>query len=187
LETLVGQVEIDVPDHLLGSEIEARRKQISEQLTQAGLTVEQYLADVGEDQTEDEFWVDLEDRAAQALKAQIILDKVAEEHSLDVDQNDFTQHVVRKAQADGVPPQQVADHLKEHPHHIEEYMLEIRRGKALAMIVESATVTDSNGSVIVLATLQEDGTYVDSEALPQDLDSEPAAEPTGEQAQSTGS
>ena len=28
----------------------------------------------------------------QALKAQIILDKVAEDHSIDVDQNDFTQH-----------------------------------------------------------------------------------------------
>jgi trigger factor len=187
LETLVGQVEIDVPDHLRNSEIDARRKQISEQLTQAGLTVEQYLADVGEDQTEDEFWADLEDRAEQALKAQIILDKVAEEHSLDVDQNDFTQHVVRKARADGVPPQQVADHLKEHPHHIEEYMLEIRRGKALAMMVESATVTDSNGSVIELAKLQEDGTYADSEILAQDLESEPTAEPTGEQPQSTGS
>ena len=139
LETLVGQVDIEVPEHLLNSEIDTRRKQITEQLAQAGLTVEQYLADIGEDQTEDEFWADLEERSAQALKAQIILDKVAEEHSLDVDQNDFTQHIVRKAQADGVPPQQVADHLKEHPHHIEEYMLEIRRGKALAMIVESAT------------------------------------------------
>jgi trigger factor len=169
LETLVGQVEIDVPDHLLNSEIDARRKQISEQLTQ--------------DQTEDEFWVDLEDRATQALKAQIMLDKVAEEHSLDVDQNDFTQHVVRKAQADGVPPQQVADHLKEHPHHIEEYMLEIRRGKALAMIVEAATVTDSNGSVVELAELQEDGTYADSDAVkPDDLEGESVEEPTGEQA-----
>ena len=43
-------------------------------------------------------------------------------------------------------------------------MLEIRRGKALAMIVESATVTDSNGSVVELAKLHEDGTYGDSEA-----------------------
>jgi trigger factor len=186
LEALVGQVVIDIPEHLLNSEIDARRKQITEQLAQAGLTLEQYLADVAEDQTEDEFWADLEDRAGQALKAQIILDKVAEEHSLDVDQNDFSQHVVRKAQADGVPPQQVADHLKEHPHHIEEYMLEIRRGKALAMIVESATVTDSDGSVIELAKLQEDGIYVDSAAQPEDLDGEGAEEPTGEE-DSTGS
>jgi trigger factor len=187
LETLVGQVEIDVPEHLLNSEIDARRKQITEQLAQAGLTVEQYLADVGQDQTEDEFWADLEHRAGEALKAQIILDKVAEERSIDVDQNDFTQHIVRKAQADGVPPQQVADHLNEHPHHIEEYMLEIRRGKALAMIVESATVTDSNGSVIELAKLQEDGTYADSDAQPEDLDAEATEEPTSEQVESAGS
>jgi trigger factor len=63
-----------------------------------------------------------------------------------------------------VPPQQIADHLQEHPHHIEEYMLEIRRGKALAMIVESATVTDSNGSVVPLANLHEDGSYAEREA-----------------------
>jgi trigger factor len=183
LENLVGQVEIDVPEHLLNSEIDARRKQITDQLAQAGLTLEQYLADIDQEQTEEEFWADLEGRSAQALKAQIILDKIAEEHSVDVDQNDFTQHILRKAQADGVAPQQVADHLKEHPHHIEEYMLEIRRGKALAMIVESATVTDSDGSAVELATLQEDGTYADTEARPADhgvaevTAEEPAAEP----------
>jgi trigger factor len=166
LETLVGQVDIEVPEHLLNSEIDTRRNQITEQLAQAGLTVEEYLADTSQDQNEEEFWADLEERSAQALSAQIILDKVAEEQSLDVDQNDFTQHIVRKAQADGVPPQQVADHLKEHPHHIEEYMLEIRRGKALAVIVESATVTDSDGAVIELAKLREDGSYADAEDEP---------------------
>ena len=181
---MVGQVDIEVPEHLLNSEIDARRKQITEQLTQAGLTLEQYLADVGEEQTEEEFWADLEERSAQALKAQIILDKIAEDNAIDVDQNDFTQHILRKAQADGVAPQQVADHLKEHPHHIEEYMLEIRRGKALAMIVESATVTDSDGSVVELAKLQEDGTYVEPEAQPaEDVADETAEQPVSDPAQ----
>jgi trigger factor len=172
LENLISQVEFEVPEHLLNSEIDTRRQQISEQLAQAGLTVEQYLADVEENQTEEEFWADLEDRGAQALKAQIILDKVADEHSIGVDQNDLTQHILRKAQAEGVAPQQIADHLQEHPHHIEEYMLEIRRAKALAMIVESATVTDSNGSVVPLANLHEDGSYVE----PEPEHSEDAAE-----------
>jgi trigger factor len=179
LETLVGQVDIEVPEHLLNTELDSRRQQITEQLAQAGLTLEQYLADIGEDQSEEEFWADLEQRSAQALKAQIILDKVAEERSIDVDQNEFTQHIIRKAQADGVPPQQVADHLKEHPHHIEEYMLEIRRGKALATIVESATVSDSNGSVVELANLQDDGTYADAE--PTDVDREVVEQPATDQ------
>jgi trigger factor len=181
LETLIGQVDVQVPEHLLNSEIDARRKQITEQLAQAGMTVEQYLADIAEDQTEDEFWADLESRGEQALRAQIILDKVAEERAIDVDQNDLTQHILRKAQSEGVAPQQIADHLQEHPHHIEEYVLEIRRGKALAMIVESATVTDSNGSVVPLANLHEDGSYTEPEAEPTEDDvaddDEESAEP----------
>ena len=186
LEGLLGQVEIEVPEHLLNSEIETRRQQITEQLTQAGLTLERYLADIGEDQTEEEFWADLEQRSEQALKAQIILDKIADERAIGVDQNDLTQHILRKAQADGVPPQQVADHLQEHPHHIEEYMLEIRRGKALAMIVEAATVTDSDGSVVPLANLQEDGSYAEPEAELEpsdDLDGEPTEQSLEDQPQ----
>jgi trigger factor len=181
LETLIGQVDVQVPEHLLNSEIDARRKQITEQLAQAGMTVEQYLADIAEDQTEDEFWADLESRGEQALRAQIILDKAAEERAIDVDQNDLTQHILRKAQSEGVAPQQIADHLQEHPHHIEEYVLEIRRGKALAMIVESATVTDSNDSIVPLANLHEDGSYTEPEAEPAEDDvaddDEESAEP----------
>jgi trigger factor len=184
LENLLSQVDIEVPEHLLSSEIDTRQQQITEQLTQAGLTVERYLADIGDDQTEEDFWADLEQRTEQALKAQIILDKVADERAIGVDQNDLTQHILRKAQADGVPPQQVADHLQEHPHHIEEYMLEIRRGKALAMIVESATVTDSNDAVVPLAGLHEDGSYAEPEPEPEpadELDSESAEEPAEDQ------
>ena len=166
LETLLEQVDIAVPENLLVSEIAARREQINGQLGQANLTVAQYLeqSEDEETQTEEEFWADVEARAEQALKAKIILDKVSEERSLSVDQNDLTQYILRKAQSDGVPPQQVADHLKEHPHHIEEYMGEIRRGKALAVIVESATVTDSEGNTIELANLGEDGTYASPDA-----------------------
>jgi trigger factor len=186
LEGLLSQVDIEVPEHLLKSDIETRRQQITEQLAQAGLTLESYLTDIAEDQTEEEFWADLEQRSEQALKAQIILDKIADEHEIGVDQNDLTQHILRKAQADGVPPQQVADHLQEHPHHIEEYMLEIRRGKALAMIVEAATVNDSEGSVVPLANLQEDGSYAEPEAELEpadDLDSEPTEQSLEDQTQ----
>jgi trigger factor len=183
LETLIGQLDIEVPEHLLNAEIDGRRRQITEQLAQAGLTVEQYLADIAEDQTEDEFWTDLENRGEQALKAQIVLDKVADESAIDVDQNDLTQHILRKAQTEGVPPQQIADHLQEHPHHIEEYMLEIRRGKALAMIVESATVTDSNGSDVPLANLHEDGSYAEQDAEAAGDDVADAAEESAESTQ----
>jgi trigger factor len=164
LEELITRLDIEVPENLLASELDARRQQITGQLGQAQLSLEQYLAEAEENQTEDEFWADVEKRSTQALKAQMILDKIAEERQLGVDQNDLTQHILRKAQAENASPQQIADHLQEHPHHIEEYMTEIRRGKALGLIVESATVTDSNGEPVELAKLREDGTLVEASA-----------------------
>ncbi|WP_375424049.1 trigger factor [uncultured Friedmanniella sp.] len=163
LEELIGQLEIDVPENILASELEARTSQITTQLAQAQLSLEEYLAEAEEGQSEEQFWADVELRSTQALKAQMILDKVADEREVGVDQNDLTQHIIRKAQAENTTPQQIADHLQEHPHHIDEYMTEIRRGKSLALIVESATVTDSNGQPVELARLREDGTVGDDE------------------------
>ena len=157
LEALVEEIDVAVPENLLASELDGRRQQITSQLAQAGLTLEQYLTDSEEDQTPDEFWADVERRATQSLKAQMVLDKVAEQQAVAIDQNDLTQHILRKAAAEGTAPQQIAEHLQEHPHHIDEYMVEIRRGKALASVVEAATVTDSNGERLDLSTIREDG------------------------------
>jgi trigger factor len=110
----------------------------------------------------------VERRSTQSLKAQMVLDKVAEDQAVGVDQNDLTQHILRKAQAEGTAPQQIAEHLQEHPHHIEEYMVEIRRGKALASVVEAATITDSNGERIDLTTIREDGSLGSPETDAQD-------------------
>ncbi len=175
LEAVIAQVQIEVPETILAGELESRREQITTQLAQAQLTLADYLEDSDEEQSEDEFWAEVEQRATDALKAQMILDKVAEERQVSVDQNDLTQHIIRKAQADNVPPQQVADHLQEHPHHIDEYMIEIRRGKALALLVESAAVTDSEGGTVDLVNLQEDGTLSDPTALEVDETAEVSA------------
>jgi trigger factor len=162
LQALLDQLDVEVPDNLVESDLARRREDIEQQLSRANLTLEEYLENTGEEQTEDEFWADLEQRTTSALKAQMVLDKVVEEHSIGVDQADMTQHILRKAQSDGVPPQQITEHLQEHPHHIDEYATEIRRGKALAMIVEAAEVVDSNGDKVELASLREDGTYAEA-------------------------
>jgi trigger factor len=158
LESVIAQLDIEVPDNLLSTELEARKEQITTQLAQAQLTLEQYLTETEESKDEESFWADVEKRSADALKAQIVLDKVAEEREITVDQNDLTSHIIRKAQSENTTPQEIAQHLQEHPHHIDEYMLEIRRGKSLALVVESATVTDSNGDRVELSNLRPDGT-----------------------------
>ena len=168
LEDLAGKVEIDVPQNLITAELDARREQITGQLAGAQLTLAQYLNEVEDGQSEEEFWAGLQDRARQTLKAQMILDKVAEDNTFSVDQNDLTQLILGKARQEGASPQQIADHLKEHPHHIDEYMQEIRRGKALDVIVAAATVTDSNGDRIDLSTTPQDDLPVTTEPTQAD-------------------
>jgi trigger factor len=54
--------------------------------------------------------------------------------------------------------------MMEH-NHVPELVAEIRRGKALAQIVESAVVKDEAGADVELKTLLPDGTYGDPEAM----------------------
>ena len=46
-------------------------------------------------------------------------------------------------------------------NHIPEMVSEVVRGKALASIVESATVTDESGNHVELKNLQPDGTIAE--------------------------
>jgi trigger factor len=179
LEDVISRVDVEVPENLLSTELDARKEQIQSQLAQAQLSLEDYLAEAEEEQDEEQFWADVEKRSTDALKAQIVLDKVAEEREIAVDQNDLTQHIIRKASQENTTPNEIAEHLQEHPHHIDEYMLEIRRGKSLALVVESATVTDSDGERVDLSNLRPDGT-LEEPALEGETEADTAGEVVAE-------
>src|SRR3546814_11165181 len=121
----------------------------------AGLTREKYLED--EKQTVEEFESDLDRRVRDAITAQFILDEVAKKEEFGVDQQELSEHLVRRAQQSGQDPQEFANHMFEH-NHIPELVQEILRGKALSVIVESATVKDASGNVVELKNLRPDGT-----------------------------
>lgn len=167
LEALLEKTEIPLPESLVTDELNARRQNVEQQLVQAGLTMEKYLEDEG--QTQEEFEADLERRVRDAVAAQFILDAVAKKEELGVEQDDLSQHLVRRAQQSGQDPQEFANHMFEH-NHIPELVQEILRGKALATIVESATVKDASGNVVELKNLRPDGTVGEPE------DAQPAAE-----------
>ena len=174
LEALIEQLELEVPEKLMATQVESRKQQIEAQLAATQVDLEQYLAETGDAEDAESFWADIERRAGDALKAQMILDKVAEERQIRVDQSDLAQHIIRRAQQENSTPQEVAEHLQEHPHHIDEYMQEIRRSKSLALIVEAAEVTDTEGNVLDLVNLRPDGTVGPP---PSDDDQPPSEQP----------
>ena len=108
-------------------------------------------------QTVEEFEAETERRVREAMAAQFVLDEIAAKEELGVEQNELSEHLVRRAQQSGQDPQEFANHMFEH-NHIPDLVQEIRRGKALANIVEAATVTDASGNVVDLKNLRPDGT-----------------------------
>jgi trigger factor len=183
LERLLDRVEVPLPESVVTDELNQRRQTIEQQLAYAGLTLDKYLEDEG--QTEEEFEADLDRRVREAVAAQFLLDEIANTLELTVDQNELTQHMVMRAQQSGEDPQEFANHMFEH-NHVPELVAEIRRGKALAQIVESATVTDASGHVVDLKNLRPDGTLGDpaeavaDESAPGDTEAETEADTEGD-------
>ena len=173
LEKLLDSAEIPLPDATVAAEIAGRREEIEQQLMYAGLTMDQYLDN--EKQTIDEFEADLEKRVRDAMAAQFLLDEVAKKEQIGVDQNELSQHLLRRAQQSGQNPDEFMKHMVEH-NHIPEMVAEVVRGKALALIVEGATVTDASGNHVELKNLRPDGTIGEPEPETAEAGAE-AAEP----------
>ncbi|MBB1484382.1 trigger factor [Tessaracoccus sp. MC1865] len=149
LEAILEKVDFELPENVLKKELEARRADIERQLARGGMTVDQYLEQTEEEEAEtvEEFWAEMDKRATDALRAQIVLDVYAEANSIDVSQQELTELIFRKAQQSGSSPQDEINHMMEH-NHMPEWMNEIRRGKALASICAAATVKDAEGNAV---------------------------------------
>src|SRR5690606_7839343 len=126
-----------------------------------------------EEQTIDEFEADLEKRVRDAVAAQFLLDAVAKKEEIGVDQQELSDHLMRRAQQSGQNPQEFINHMVEH-NHLPDMVAEVLRGKALAVIVESAKVTDESGNEVDLKNLQPDGTIADPAAETADAADETA-------------
>jgi trigger factor len=164
LEQLLDGAEIPLPEGVVAEELAGRRQEIEQQLAYAGTTMEQYLDN--EEQTIDEFEAELEKRVRDAMASQFLLDEIAKAEEIGVEQEELSEHLFRRAQQSGQNPDEFVKHMIEH-NHIPEMVAEVVRGKALARIVEGATVTDESGNPVELKNLRPDGSIGDPEAEAQ--------------------
>lgn len=154
LDELLSKVEVPLPEALVAEELAARRQQIEQQLAFSGVAFEQYLDD--QEQTADEFEAELEKSVHDSIVSQFILDQIVKTDEIGLDDNELTQHIMRRAQQSGEDPNSYIQHIMEH-NHVPEMVSEVLRGKALASLVEGAKVKDSAGADVDLKALQADG------------------------------
>ncbi|MEV5574118.1 trigger factor [Spirillospora sp. NPDC052269] len=170
LEALLEKVEIPLPDAVVQQEIDRRYQQLDQQLQMAGLTKADYLKD--EEKSEEDFDQEVKDASALAVKGGFVLDQLAVQEELGVENEELSEYVVTQAMQMGVAPQQLAQYLTEN-NQLPAIVSEVLRSKALNLIVEH----------IVLKT--ESGETLDVEAIQRELngDTVEAGEDVTEQAQ----
>jgi trigger factor len=150
LEVLLERVEVPLPAAAVDGEIEGRLHNLGHELERIGQTLESYLELQNKDRAE--FDAELREGSEKSVKASFVLDAVAQKEELGVDDMELTDQVVRRAQRAGVEPQAYADQLV-RAGQLPMLMGEIIRGKALALVLEAATVVDTEGAPVDLEAI----------------------------------
>ncbi|NEA38715.1 trigger factor [Streptomyces sp. SID11385] len=149
LDKLLELVEVPIPEKLLADEIETRTHNLEHhQLPQMGLDLDKYLEIQGK--TAEEFKTETEEQAVKGIKTQFVLDELVSREKLNVSQEELTEHLLRRAASSGMSPDQFAQAVVEGGQ-VPMLVGEVARGKALATVVEAATVKDTNGEVVDLS------------------------------------
>lgn len=130
VEALIEQIEIPVPAQLVEDE------------------VHQHLE--GEGRLEDdEHRAEVTEASQKQFRTQMILDKLAEAHEVQVSQEELTQYLIQSAAQYGMAPQEFADALQQG-NQLPAMVGEVARNKALAIALGKVTVVDTAGKAVDL-------------------------------------
>ncbi len=142
LEALLDKIDIPLPESVLQDEIKQNRDSVLQQLERAGLTLDGYLE--MQSQTQEQFEADTEQRARRAVKVSLVLDQLARQEELGVDQAELSAYVTRQAEQMGMPPERLAKQLADSGQ-LSFAAAEVLRGKAMNLIAERVDVVDQSG------------------------------------------
>jgi trigger factor len=151
LEALLDQIDIPLPESVIESEIARRNEQLDQQLQYAGLTKDDYLD--SEEKTAEEFDTEIADAARLAVKGGFVLDQLALQEELGVENEELSEYVVTQAMQMGLQPQQLAQHLTESGQ-IPALVSEVLRTKSLDVLLEHVKIKDESGAELDLETLR---------------------------------
>ena len=136
LDKLVELVEVPVPDSVVEEQLEAHFQEGNGH-------------GEGEHDTE-EHREEVRANTARAFQNEIILDAIAEKEDVNVSQNELIDYIVSTASQYGMDPNQFAQ-IIDQSGQVPMMVSEVRRRKALAVVLGQATVTDTEGNAVDLS------------------------------------
>jgi trigger factor len=152
LKQLVDAADIPAPEGIVKDEVEGRKQAMTDQLERIGASLEDYLA--SEEKTEEQIDGELTEAATEGVRIQLLLDTIADAEDVQVSDDEFGHEIVHRAQRAQMQPQQYYDQLVQSGAAAAVFG-DVRRGKALASVMEQVTMKDSDGNALTLDELRE--------------------------------
>ncbi|MBE1484368.1 trigger factor [Plantactinospora soyae] len=151
LEQMVAAADVPAPEGVVREEVEHRKQAMVDQLERIGASLEEYLT--SEEKTEEQIDAELTEAATEGVKIQLLLDTLADAEEVQVSDDEFGHEIVHRAQRAGLAPQQYYDQLV-RSGAAGAVFGDVRRGKALAMVMERIKISDSAGNPVNLEELR---------------------------------
>jgi len=145
LDALLARIDIPLPEDLIDRDIVSRRQSLADRLARSGNAIEEYLEATG--QSVEQLDEQLAQDARRTVKAGFVLDKLAAQEELGVDQEELAAYVTDQAYRMGVQPDRLAKELADRGQ-LASVAADVLRGKALTLIAERAAITDESGRVV---------------------------------------
>lgn len=143
INRLVDTVPVVVPEPMIDEEASYRMRRFFDQLRQAGVSLDDYLA--SSETTEETIEADIRKQSERSVAAQLILEEVAKREELQISDEEMAAEIARLAQASGSKPDDLRKQL-EKSGRVGSVAGDILRRKALDLVVDKADITDEDAS-----------------------------------------
>ena len=153
LEQLIETVDFPLPDAAVEGEVDAREHEIVHSFGHDDAMFERFLS--LQDKTTEQFREELRESAQKSVRAQFLLDAVADKQDVQVGDGELTEYLIRQAARYNMPPQEFANEVV-RAGNLPALVADVRRNKALAGLLEASTITDASGNPVDLEQLNAD-------------------------------
>jgi trigger factor len=150
LEVLLERVEVPIPEKVLESEIANRKHDAIHPFDHDEEAFKRSLEAQGGNP--EEWENEVREEAEKSVRTQLLLDALADERELSVNDSELTERIIYQAQRFGMNPDEYVRRAQE-AGQLGAIYADVRRGKALATVVREVTVTDSSGETLDLSEL----------------------------------
>ncbi len=141
LDRLVETIPVVAPEPLVDDEASFRIRRLSDQLHEAGVSLDDYLTSAETD--EEQIEVDVRRQAERSVTARLILEEIARREELQVSDEELAEEIDRIAEGAGMKPDDLRKQLVA-AGRVSAVAGDILRRKALDLVVDKADIKDED-------------------------------------------